>query len=370
MPQTLAASTNGRVGAVRYHRTLIVLSLASFWAFFAVVPARSEEQKIALIISNARYNGIPELAHCAVSAATVRDSMKDKGFEIVERTDLGRGEFDAAIGLLARRASASPAAVAALYYCGYAVEFNGRSFLLPISANLARDNDVLTQGIIAKSVIDSLTRNPENAGLVLFDVFSPPGVRVSAVTRLVEQIQPSQFAIVAAGNDGGGQGLTAASKAVRDQLTGNRLTLTGFINGLRDRLAKETSVSLYIVQARGKPSYLIGAPDPPAPQAPSPQALTIAVQTPPPPPPVAAVPPPVGPSPRLITMGDEEQMSDQDRRQVQVALATMGYYGGRIDGVFGPETKAAIRRYQFEIKADLTGRMTAEQATKLVNNVR
>jgi peptidoglycan hydrolase-like protein with peptidoglycan-binding domain len=69
-------------------------------------------------------------------------------------------------------------------------------------------------------------------------------------------------------------------------------------------------------------------------------------------------------------MADEEQMSEQDRRRVQTVLATMGYYPGRIDATFGPETRAAIRRYQFEIKAELTGRLTAEQATRLVNTVR
>jgi len=69
-------------------------------------------------------------------------------------------------------------------------------------------------------------------------------------------------------------------------------------------------------------------------------------------------------------MADEEQMSEQDRRRVQTVLATMGYYLGRIDATFGPETRAAIRRYQFEIKAELTGRLTAEQATRLVNSVR
>jgi peptidoglycan hydrolase-like protein with peptidoglycan-binding domain len=69
-------------------------------------------------------------------------------------------------------------------------------------------------------------------------------------------------------------------------------------------------------------------------------------------------------------MVDEDRMSDQDRRQVQLMLATMGYYSGRIDATFGPETRAAIRRYQFEIKAEMTGRLTAEQATKLINSVR
>ena len=69
-------------------------------------------------------------------------------------------------------------------------------------------------------------------------------------------------------------------------------------------------------------------------------------------------------------MPDEERMSDQERRQAQLALAQIGYYSGRIDGVFGPETRAAIRRYQFELKSDQTGFLSAEQATKLVNHTR
>ena len=69
-------------------------------------------------------------------------------------------------------------------------------------------------------------------------------------------------------------------------------------------------------------------------------------------------------------MVDEDRMSDSDRRQVQTVLANIGYYYGRIDGTFGPETRAAIRRYQFEIKSEMTGRLSAEQATRLANSVR
>jgi hypothetical protein len=346
---------------------IVLLGLAG--ACLTAAPARSEPLRIALVIANARYSGMPELARCTASAALVRDALREKGFEIVERSDLGRGEFDGTIGALARRAAGSAPAFAALYYCGYALEFNGRSFLLPVSANLARDSDVLTQGIISKSVVDSLARVPESAGFVLVDAFQPPGASTNGVARLVEQIQPSRFAVIGAGNNGLGQGPTAASQAVRDQVAGSRVTLGRFVNGLRDQLAKDPAVATYVVPATGQPSYLAGAPTQPAPlpapQPEPPQPVPAAVEPPPPPGSTPAAPPP-----RQITMVDEDHMSDQDRRQVQVALASMGYYSGRIDGIFGLETKAAIRRYQFEIKAELTGYLAAEQATKLLNSVR
>ncbi len=59
-------------------------------------------------------------------------------------------------------------------------------------------------------------------------------------------------------------------------------------------------------------------------------------------------------------------MSDADRRRVQIGLAKLGYYDGRIDGIFGPDSRAAIRRFQHELGADMTGRLTAEQASRLV----
>ena len=61
-------------------------------------------------------------------------------------------------------------------------------------------------------------------------------------------------------------------------------------------------------------------------------------------------------------------MTEADRRKVQEALIRLGYYSSPVDASFGPETRAAIRRYQHEIGGDTTGRLTAEQATKLVNS--
>jgi hypothetical protein len=330
----------------RTRLTLVLLGLV--FTCCGASAGRSEPLRIALVIANGQYANFPAMARCALAAAAARDGLRTKGFEVIERSNLGRGEFDTAIGQLARRVAASPPAVAVLYYCGYAAEFNNRSFLLPVSTVLSRDNDLLTQGILVKSVVDSLRRAPDSAGFVLLDVFTPPNAPAGRMGPLAEQLPASSFAVIAAANDGPGEGATAAALALRDELAAGEATVNGVVNGLRRRLAKE-AVTAQVIAATSDAAL-----------APQPRAA-------PTPPPAAAAPPA---APRQHVMADEDQMSDGDRRQVQTVLANIGYYSGRIDGTFGPETRAAIRRYQFEIKAELTGRLTAEQATRLVNSTR
>ena len=73
----------------------------------------------------------------------------------------------------------------------------------------------------------------------------------------------------------------------------------------------------------------------------------------------AATPPP-------SVLPAEAEMSAADRRQVQGALRRLDYYKGPADGIFGPLTRAAIRRFQQDIRSDTTGFLTADQANRLV----
>jgi hypothetical protein len=337
----------------RARLTIVLLGLG---LCCGVGAARSESSRIALVIANSQYANFPAVPRCAPAAATARDSLRAKGFEVIDRSNLGRGEFDTAIGVLARRVAAAPRSVVAVYYCGYAADFNNRSFLLPVSAVLARDNDLLSQGILVKSVIDSLRRTPDSAGLVLLDVFHPAGSPGGRIGQLADHLPASSFAVIAASNEPDGDGATALALGLRDELSATGAGVDSVTNGLRRRLAKEP-VTAQVIAATGDAA--LGAEKRPVP----PPVASIA------PPPPAPPPQPSFKAPQHV-MVDEDQMSDSDRRHVQTVLANIGYYSGRIDGTFGPETRAAIRRYQFEIKAELTGRLTAEQATRLVNSMR
>ena len=68
-----------------------------------------------------------------------------------------------------------------------------------------------------------------------------------------------------------------------------------------------------------------------------------------------------------LAMPDEDKMSEANRRQVQEALHGLGYYTGPVDGIFGPLTRASIRRFQDSIGEKETGLLTAAEAGRLVS---
>ena len=291
---------------------------------------------------------------CAVHrfGRAVRDALRGKGFEVMERSDLGRGEFDTSIGALARRLAAAPAASGALYYCGYALEFNGRSFLLPASASIARDYDVLTQGIIAKSLVDSLVRGNESTGFVLLDVFRTPAASSTAgLGGLAEQIRPSNFAVIGASNDGAAEGPTAASLALRDQAAEGEISPDTFAGGMRRRLAKAAAVTAQFIPAIASFAGRAQPRDPSAPASPRACRVRRASpflrrrQPPPPEPAVAcspAAPPPARPwrtrirCPTRIAVGSRRCWQPWDI----TAAASTGHSGLKL----GPPSAAISSR--------------------------
>jgi hypothetical protein len=327
--------------------SLVALGAALLLASPALHAAPARE---ALVIGNGTYSALAPLPACLLSAHAVAAALRALDFHVVEREDVSSGGADAAIGEFAAQVAAAPGAAAFIYSCGYATSFNDRPFLAPVSARIARAADVLAQGILAKSLIDVLARGGAGPSVVAFDVVPMPEAPAALhLDALAQASLPDGLGLIATSQAKPPDAPTPLAASLVANLKGPEVQVAALLNGVQQHVGANRSVTLAAFRPPVAPGYLAGAPPPPPP-APSPSATT---------------PAPAVAGPAAALPGDE-QLTDSDRRRVQIALVRLGYYDGRIDGVFGPDSRAAIRRYQHELGADMTGRLTAAQATRLV----
>ena len=351
----------------------------------AGTPARAEPQpgRLALVLASAAYAGLPSLPGCAASARAVADGLRQAGFDVAERTDPSNGALGAAFGALARRIAATPDAAVIIYLCGYATEFDGRVFVLPATAALERASDVLTQGMAARSVTDAAFRG-SRAGLAVLDLVAAPGAPADAISRSVaaRTLADGQFIAAAVQAGVAPAAPTPLALALIRELHPPAVAGT-LLGNLRAALAAAAEVSFATVGESGAPAAFMPASDrpaavqqaqqdklpaalpPPAPSTPAPSTPAIpsvAALTPTTSTPASATPTPAAPA----AFPEEAQYTGQDRQAVQAALLVLGYYAGPVDGVFGAGTRAAIRRYQHELGADMTGVLAPPQAARLM----
>ena len=372
-------------------RVRLASGLAAAAVEFGVVglgigSARAEPPPAALVITNSAYSALPKLSTCDLSSNLVAAVLSRAGFKVTRQTNVSNARLGTAIATLGEDAASMPDSRSLIYICGYAVVYSDRLFLLPSEVRLERDSDVLSQGIVARLLMSSVAGPGSAAGLVLMDVAPPPG---KAALEFSSMLRPADSAhgglIAAALPSTDAPGPAPLASAVSETVGDGRLE----IGALLTSLAAEPGVrrSLLTMRPPADPSWLIGAPvtEPPpapvvavAPPAPvaappiaAPPVAAPPVAAPPPAAPPPAAPPVAAPAvtPPAAAPDDVDTLAEPnpaDRRRLQLSLSRLGYYHGRVDGLFATDTMAAIRQFQRDSNADPTGKLTVKQAEQLL----
>ncbi len=328
--------------------------------WLVLVPSAEAASGQALVVGEASYTGLPPLAGCALSAHAMAAALRRLGFFVDEQVDVSSGALYGATDGLSQRMTAAPAFV---YLCGYMMGYNDRPFLLPVDANVTQSSDVLSQGVLLKSLLNAVVNGkPSTAVLAIDAVPLPKATAPLALDALETPALPPTLGYIAVADGAPGNLPMPLAATMVPMMNAPPLQGAALLTETHRQLSgmKDARAAAFSLPDAGL--YLAGQP--PAVMSASPAAVSA-------PPAVLLAPPSVmsAPAPAAahatLSLPDQSAMTDDQRRLVQRALSHLGYYDGRADGIFGPDTRAAIRRWQYEEHQPMTGHLTGEEASRL-----
>jgi uncharacterized caspase-like protein len=154
---------------------LLLKKLLAFLAFLAVVSllpagAVASEKRFALVVGNASYKA-KALVTPVNDAALIAQTLQAAGFDVMGARDLDEDllrqtfrDFTESV------AKAGPDAVAAVYFAGYGLQFEGENYLLPIDANITEASEVPVRALQLSELMHALAALHSKSTFIILDV--------------------------------------------------------------------------------------------------------------------------------------------------------------------------------------------------------
>jgi Caspase domain len=196
------------MGKLRYAAAIAItlLACAQCWA----QPAKSA--RVALVIGNGAYQHAVALANPPNDAADVAKELEGAGFTVIRRDNASLREMHLALREFGDKLTRTSTGV--FYFAGYGVQVRGRNYLLPVDADIAREDEVAFSAMDLGAVMEKLdsARNPVN--IVILDACrdNPFGNRFQVSAKGFAQMEAPPGTLIAfstapgsAASDGGGR---------------------------------------------------------------------------------------------------------------------------------------------------------------------
>jgi Caspase domain len=173
----------GISGAVLMWLARIFLVLA---APLLIAAQAYAETRIALVIGNAAYKSMPQLANPTHDATALHDALTKLGFDADLGLDLTRDQMDAALIKFARKAR--QADVALVFFGGHGLQYRGVNYLAPIDAEVKDEAD-FRRLPTAQQIVEDL-QAAKNIRILILDA-----CRDNSVVEHMKSLAPSSRAI-------------------------------------------------------------------------------------------------------------------------------------------------------------------------------
>jgi len=132
----------------------------------AAAPAARKEQRLALVIGNSAYKEAP-LANPVNDARAMANALESTGFTVLLQTDVDHRALLAAVRDFGNRLRQG--GVGVFYYAGHGMQIKGRNYLIPIGADIQREDEVAYAALDAQAVLDKMEAAANGTNLMILD---------------------------------------------------------------------------------------------------------------------------------------------------------------------------------------------------------
>ena len=169
------------------------------------VPARltasAPERRVALVIGNAAYQYTAPLTNSLNDAQDMARVLKDLQFQVILKTNATLDTMADAVFTFGEQLKGG--GVGLFYYSGHGLQVKGENYLIPVDANIGREDDIKRKIINAREVLEKMDEAKSHLNLVFLDACrnNPFPRSIRAVSRgLASMSAPTGTLLVFATN--------------------------------------------------------------------------------------------------------------------------------------------------------------------------
>jgi hypothetical protein len=124
------------------------------------------EQRIALVIGNSQYKDSP-LPNPVNDARAIAKALADAGFKVTRKENAGQRDMQ--IALRDFGDALKGGGVGLFYYAGHGMQVKGRNFLIPVDAQIQREDEIAYNSVDAGQVLDKMEAAANRLNIVILD---------------------------------------------------------------------------------------------------------------------------------------------------------------------------------------------------------
>ena len=126
------------------------------------------EKRTALVIGNSDYARAP-LRNPINDAQAMASQLRRLAFEVMSYTNLGQNEMKRVINEFGDQIAAAKGGVGLFYFAGHGVQVKGENYLIPIDANIRKENEVELEAVSLARVLAGMENAHNRMNIVIID---------------------------------------------------------------------------------------------------------------------------------------------------------------------------------------------------------